>query len=49
VQSIQTGKPVSPSFEDGVKVQEILEGVSRSSTQGRWVDVNRSRWQIASS
>ena len=44
--AIKTGERPSPSFEDGVKTQEILEGAQRSSVQGRWVDVNRSRWQM---
>jgi predicted dehydrogenase len=45
--AIRTGVAHSPSFDDGVKIQEILDAVQRSSQQGRWVDVNRSRWQIA--
>lgn len=45
--AIRTGARVSPSFEDGVKIQEILDGVQRSCQQGRWVELNRSRWQIA--
>jgi len=44
--AIRTGERLSPTFDDGVKIQEILEGVQRSSQQGRWVDVNRSRWQV---
>ena len=47
LRAIRTGIAASPSFADGVKVQEILDGVARSSQQGRWVDVNRSRWQLA--
>lgn len=45
--AIRTGVKLAPSFEDGVKIQEILDGVQRSSQQGRWVDLNRSRWQIS--
>jgi predicted dehydrogenase len=45
-QAIYTGSHPSPSFEDGVKIQEILEGALRSSQLGRWVEVNRSRWQM---
>lgn len=44
--SIQTGQPASPSFADGVKVQEILDGVARSSHQGRWIDTSGSRWGL---
>jgi predicted dehydrogenase len=46
VRAIRTGVAVSPSFADGVKVQEILDGVVRSTQQGRWVDVARTRFQI---
>lgn len=46
VRAIRTGVPVSPSFADGVKVQEILDGVVRSTQQGRWVEVARSRFQV---
>jgi predicted dehydrogenase len=44
--AIRTGQRLSPSFDDGVKIQEILDGVQRSSQQGRWVDLTRSRFQI---
>ncbi len=46
VRAIQTGKPASPSFADGVKVQELLDGVSRSSHQGRWIDTGGRRWGL---
>ncbi|MGN6032729.1 MAG: Gfo/Idh/MocA family protein [Thermomicrobiales bacterium] len=38
------GAEVSPSFSDGEKVQEILDGVIKSSTQGRWIDTSGTRW-----
>jgi predicted dehydrogenase len=44
--SIRTGVPASPTFDDGAKVQEILDAVAKSSVQSRWVDVNRSRFQV---
>lgn len=34
----------SPSFTDGAKVQEIIDGVSRSGMQGRWIDTSGNRW-----
>lgn len=34
----------SPSFTDGAKVQEIIDGVTRSRVQGRWVDTSGARW-----
>jgi predicted dehydrogenase len=46
VRAIRTGVPASPSFADGVKVQEILDGVVRSTQQGRWVDLVRTRFQM---
>lgn len=47
VRAIRTGTTSSPSFTDGVKVQEILDGVVRSSLQGRWIEVGRSRFSVA--
>lgn len=34
----------APSFSDGEKVQEIIDGVLRSREQGRWVDTSGARW-----
>ncbi|HVL24919.1 MAG TPA: Gfo/Idh/MocA family oxidoreductase, partial [Thermomicrobiales bacterium] len=34
----------SPSFADGVKVQEVIDGVVRSGAQGRWIDTSGTRW-----
>jgi predicted dehydrogenase len=47
INAIRTGEPASPSFAEGVKVQEILDGALRSSQQGRWVDIARGRFQYA--
>jgi len=44
IHAIRTGEPASPSFADGAKVQEILDGVVRSSQQGRWIDTSGARW-----
>jgi len=44
--AIRTNVKTSPSFDDGVKIQEILDAVHRSSVQGRWVDMTRSRFQL---
>jgi len=46
VRAIRTGTTAAPSFADGVKVQEILDGVARSSQQGRWIDTSGSRWGL---
>jgi predicted dehydrogenase len=46
INAIRTGESASPSFADGVKVQEILDGALRSSQQGRWVEIVKSRFQL---
>ena len=46
-QAIREGVPASPSFADGVKTQEILDGALRSSQQGRWIDTSGVRWPKA--
>ena len=47
-EAIRIGRIASPSFADGVKVQEILDAVARSSQQGRWIDTSGQRWPIGS-
>ena len=37
----------SPSFHDGAKAQEIMDGVRRSGQQGRWIDTSGRRFQTA--
>ncbi|MBL8130117.1 MAG: Gfo/Idh/MocA family oxidoreductase [Chloroflexia bacterium] len=46
-QAIRDGLPASPSFADGVKTQELLDGALRSSQQGRWIDTSGTRWPQA--
>jgi predicted dehydrogenase len=48
LQAIRTGEwsPNAPSFADGAKVQEILDAVIRSQTQGRWIDTSGTRWAV---
>jgi predicted dehydrogenase len=41
--------PASPSFADGVKTQELIDGALRSSQQGRWIDTSGARWPMAGS
>jgi predicted dehydrogenase len=38
--AIVKGRPVHPDFEDGVKVQAVLEGVSLSAREKRWVKIS---------
>jgi predicted dehydrogenase len=37
----------SPAFADGVKTQELIDGVLRSSQQGRWIDTSGTRWPMS--
>jgi predicted dehydrogenase len=37
--SLESGQPIKPDFEDGVKVQAVLEAVEQSSKTRRWVTV----------
>ena len=32
---------------DGARVQEIIDGVHRSSAQGRWIDTSGTRWPVS--
>ena len=48
--AIRSGDPPpadAPTFADGAKVQEALDGVHRSSVQGRWVEMGGSRFSVA--
>jgi len=39
VNACADGKPVQPTFEDGLKNQRVLTAVEESSAKGRWVKV----------
>jgi predicted dehydrogenase len=47
--AIRNGESASPSFADGVKTQELIDGALRSSQQGRWIDTSGARWPMAGS
>jgi predicted dehydrogenase len=47
--AIRDRTPGSPSFADGVKTQELIDGALRSSQQGRWIDTSGTRWPMAGS
>ena len=47
IKAIRTGQPAAPTFPDGAKVQEVLDGVARSSGQGRWIDTSGTRWPVS--
>jgi predicted dehydrogenase len=44
--AIRDGRPASPTFADGVKVQELVDAVGRSGAQGRWIDTSGQRWPL---
>jgi predicted dehydrogenase len=39
VQDVATGSQIAPTFQDGVRAQEVLTAVERSVRERRWVDV----------
>ena len=39
IDAILEDRPLSPSFHDGLKVQEVIEAAVESHTSGRWVSV----------
>lgn len=39
LQAIETGKPVWPTFRDGLEVAQVVHAALESSQQRRWVDV----------
>ena len=39
VRAIAEGRPHVPSFEDGVKVQRVLDAIDRSFAERKWVNV----------
>jgi hypothetical protein len=46
VLAMRTGTDASPSFEDGSKVQEIIDGVTRSQQLSRWIDLSGNKWPV---
>lgn len=39
VKAIREKKPVAPTFYDGLKVQEVLDGILQSNDTGKWVEI----------
>jgi len=39
IQGVRTGQPVTPSFFEGVKSQEVLDAVVQSAAEQRWVEI----------
>ena len=46
VQAIRSGGPFSPSFEDGARVQEVLDAVTQSQRLRRWIDLSGEKWPV---
>lgn len=46
VRAIRTGEDISPSFEDGVKVREVVDAVTRSQQLSRWIDLSGKKWPV---
>jgi predicted dehydrogenase len=36
----------APSFEDGMKVQEIVDSIVRSQELSRWIDTSGKKWPV---
>lgn len=43
LRAVSDGSPASPTFADGLRVQEVMEAAVRSTAEGRWVGVNEVR------
>lgn len=37
---------IAPTFEDGMKVQEVVDAVERSRHLSRWIDTSGKRWPV---
>jgi predicted dehydrogenase len=46
VAAIRSGMPFEPSFEDGARVQEVLDGVAQSQRLRRWIDLSGEKWPV---
>jgi predicted dehydrogenase len=40
------GESRAPSFEDGMKVQEIVDGAIKSQDLARWIDTSGKKWPV---
>ncbi|MGH2459684.1 MAG: Gfo/Idh/MocA family protein [Chloroflexota bacterium] len=43
IDAILADRPVTPSFYDGMKTQEVIDAALRSDREGRWVEANEFR------
>ncbi len=37
--AIETGVPAKPSFEDGIKIERVMDAIDRSAFSGQWLNV----------
>ena len=37
--AIETGAPAWPNFEDGMKIEKVLDAIDQSALTGKWIDV----------
>jgi len=44
--AMRSGKDASPSLEDGAKVQEVVDAVTRSMQLSRWIDLSGNKWPV---
>jgi predicted dehydrogenase len=42
IQGVASGKPAEPTFRDAYRTQLVLEAITASSKDGRWVDVGKA-------
>jgi predicted dehydrogenase len=46
VWAMRSGTEASPSFDDGAKVQEVVDAVTRSQQLSRWIDLSGNKWPV---
>lgn len=46
VRGIRFGASIVPSFEDGMKVQEVVDSIERSQALSRWIDTSGKKWPV---
>ncbi|CAN5648438.1 Gfo/Idh/MocA family oxidoreductase [soil metagenome] len=46
VEAIRAGSAFNPSFEDGARVQEVVDAVTQSQRLRRWIDLSGEKWPV---
>jgi predicted dehydrogenase len=39
IHGIRTGQPITPSFSEGVKSQQVLDAIVHSAAEQRWIEI----------